>query len=332
MKACLKLLMMAVLPLFAASYGLYGQSSDLPYKTETMNDGAVCYWFDIELETSCYKGLQGKMGFFCKGNSCHLFVSIYGQNDYICRRVDEMLPLTKGSITGAHHNPLFHHDVRLINGITANAPADAVSLTAVFKDLSDDELVKLLEGVGEISLDKNVAEGIPFVDITTTVGPIIQAMPFMKELKAVGAAVDLGLSVKWMDRNLGAFAVSGIGKEYTYEAALTAAREYANQNGYGWRLPTSAERDELLKKCIWVWQNSPEGYLVEGPNGKSIFLPTTYSDTEKVRSGGSWCREEYSSSQSYILWYRKGFKMNNENTNKISNKSVEWSTRLVYDR
>jgi len=331
MKACLKLLMMAVLPLFAASYGLYGQSSDLPYKTETMKDGAVCYWFDIELEPYCYEGLQGKMGFFCKGNSCHLFVSIYGNSAQKRKQVNSLLQLSKATLWKGS-NKLFEKDVCWINGIDANAPADAVSLTAVFKNLSDDELVTLLEGVGEISLDKNVAEGISFVDITTTVGPIIQAMPFMKNLKSGEAAVDLGLSVKWMDRNLGAFAVSGAGRKYSYEASLTAAREYANQNGYGWRLPTSAERDELLRRCIWVWQNSPEGYLVEGPNGKSIFLPTTYSDKEGIRSGGSWCREEYSSSQSYVLWYRKGFKMNKENSNVISNKTVEWSVRLVCDK
>ena len=46
--------------------------------------------------------------------------------------------------------------------------------------------------------------------------------------------------------------------------------------GGGWRLPTIEELDELATKCKWEWvkQDKHKGYLVTGPNGNTIFLPT----------------------------------------------------------
>ena len=45
--------------------------------------------------------------------------------------------------------------------------------------------------------------------------------------------------------------------------------------GGSWRMPTNTEVEELRTKCTWTWktQNGVNGYLVEGPNGNSIFLP-----------------------------------------------------------
>ena len=45
--------------------------------------------------------------------------------------------------------------------------------------------------------------------------------------------------------------------------------------GGDWRMPTSAEQEELLNKCTWTWteQNGVNGNRVTGPNGNSIFLP-----------------------------------------------------------
>ena len=47
--------------------------------------------------------------------------------------------------------------------------------------------------------------------------------------------------------------------------------------GGTWRMPTLDEQKELLNKCTWTWttQNGARGYKVTGPNGNSIFLPTT---------------------------------------------------------
>ena len=45
--------------------------------------------------------------------------------------------------------------------------------------------------------------------------------------------------------------------------------------GGSWRMPTDAEQQELIDECTWVWTtlNGIRGYMVTGPNGKSIFLP-----------------------------------------------------------
>ena len=46
--------------------------------------------------------------------------------------------------------------------------------------------------------------------------------------------------------------------------------------GGTWRLPTLAEFQELVDRCIWTWNTSDghNGYLIVGPNGNSIFLPS----------------------------------------------------------
>lgn len=54
----------------------------------------------------------------------------------------------------------------------------------------------------------------------------------------------------------------------SYDAA------YANW-GSSWRMPTKSDFDELFSKCklTRIIKNGKNGYLVSGPNGKSIFLP-----------------------------------------------------------
>lgn len=60
---------------------------------------------------------------------------------------------------------------------------------------------------------------------------------------------------------------------------------------WGWRLPTAAEVEELVKKCMWEWKGFGEydkdscaGFLVTGPSGKSIFLPAAGSDGGRLES------------------------------------------------
>ena len=109
--------------------------------------------------------------------------------------------------------------------------------------------------------------------------------------------VDLGLSVKWADRNIGALSSSDYGDyfawgetetkdEYTESNSVTygvemddiagnAEYDAATANwGSKWRMPTEDEIEELSDKCSWVWtsRNGYNGYLVTGPNANSIFL------------------------------------------------------------
>ena len=122
--------------------------------------------------------------------------------------------------------------------------------------------------------------------------------------------VDLGLSVKWATKNVGASSPSDYGgyyawgetrtkDNYDWESCFdcldstgtswgtykiggktsispTSGHDTARENWGGtWRIPTIAEFEELGTKCKWTWtsQGGHEGYKVTGPNGNSIFLP-----------------------------------------------------------
>ncbi|MBQ3655513.1 MAG: hypothetical protein II956_01540 [Bacteroidales bacterium] len=125
---------------------------------------------------------------------------------------------------------------------------------------------------------------------------------------------DLGLSVKWATKNLGADNYYDAGYyiswgetspkgEYTWETylhydlttkqvtkydeivgndlpiiTLEAMDDAATVNmGSKWRMPTDEEITELRTKCEWTFfqtDNGNIGYVVTGPNGKNIFIPT----------------------------------------------------------
>ena len=122
--------------------------------------------------------------------------------------------------------------------------------------------------------------------------------------------VDLGLSVKWATKNVGADSPSDYGdyfawgetrpkSSYTWSNCFdclddegkswgtykiggktritpTSGHDTARENwGGSWRMPTDAENEELCNKCTWTWtsQGGHEGYKVTGPNGNSIFFP-----------------------------------------------------------
>ena len=126
-------------------------------------------------------------------------------------------------------------------------------------------------------------------------------------------AVDLGLSVKWANMNVGATKDSGFGsyfawgetkpKKYyswgTYtwsqgdsnfllkysvndrKVQLAPSDDAARANWGGeWRMPTVEEFEELMDpaKCEWEWitKDGVNGYMVTGKKtGNSIFLPIT---------------------------------------------------------
>ena len=107
--------------------------------------------------------------------------------------------------------------------------------------------------------------------------------------------VDLGLSVMWADRNVGAFNPTDYGNYYRWGDIMERDKytgytcaEYNNviaghflydvvraEWGKSWRLPLYTEFEELINKCTWsaTIRNDVYGALVTGPNGNSIFLP-----------------------------------------------------------
>ena len=132
------------------------------------------------------------------------------------------------------------------------------------------------------------------------------------------AYVDLGLSVKWATCNVGATSPEEYGNYYawgetetkttyywnTYKwcnGSANTQTKYCTNSSYGtvdsntklylsddaaavnwggaWRMPTSAEWNELRNNCTWIWTDDYNGTGVAGRivtsniNGNSIFLP-----------------------------------------------------------
>ena len=134
---------------------------------------------------------------------------------------------------------------------------------------------------------------------------MIQYSDEVKELTVPGIcsgtnhahAVDMGLSVKWACRNVGADSPEYTGGYYAwgeteekdsyiadtyrfwtneYENISGTAYDVAHVKwGEGWRMPTKEEFEELGDKCVWqdATINGVNGKVVAGPNGNAIFLP-----------------------------------------------------------
>ena len=145
---------------------------------------------------------------------------------------------------------------------------------------------------------------------TTTQGYVKTALGLRVAIreKIEPEAVDLGLSVKWANFNVGAFHPTHCGNyfawgetepkgEYTWEnykwcdgtesnitkynktdgLTILEPEDDAAQVQWGgkWRMPTKEELTELRLSCTWEWItiNGITGNKVTGPNGNSIFLP-----------------------------------------------------------
>lgn len=155
--------------------------------------------------------------------------------------------------------------------------------------------------------------------------------------------VDLGLSVMWASRNLGAekpedsgdyFAWGEISPKssYTKENSETAgksilgissdekfdaARSYWGESA---RIPTLEEYDELCNKCEWQWTtiNGVNGQLITGPNGNKIFIPAA-----GIRRGTSL--DDVGVNGNY--WTANPYESDNYNAyNHIFNSSGFWGS------
>lgn len=112
--------------------------------------------------------------------------------------------------------------------------------------------------------------------------------------RGAGEPIDLGLSVKWSNKNLGAPSIEQPGYyvgwgDVTCQNASTFYGDYPCVNNIcgsqydavhhlwaeTWRLPTNNEMIELMQKCQWVWTiiNGVPGFQITGSTGNSIFLP-----------------------------------------------------------
>ncbi len=165
--------------------------------------------------------------------------------------------------------------------------------------------------------------------------------------------VDLGLSVKWADRNVGADSSTDYGGYYqwgattTYEEGSSLSFDIGGMKSYdaatanygeGWRLPTKTEMEELVNKCTWIWTtiNECNGYIVIGPNGNRIFLPAAgrrgLHENKRLRptfEGGCgyyWSSTPTLSGGAYDLEFDMG------DTGVFKNYNTCRSIRAVYDK
>ncbi|MBR5677217.1 MAG: leucine-rich repeat protein [Paludibacteraceae bacterium] len=145
-------------------------------------------------------------------------------------------------------------------------------------------------------------------------GQVVKAIP-----PEAAQAVDLGLSVKWANMNVGAESPEGYGNYYAWGETSTKETynwstyfdindggspfmKYNNDGGKtvldpqddaahvnwggSWRMPTKAEWQELYDNCTWTWttQNGINGYKVTsnkaGYTDKFIFLPAASCRSE----------------------------------------------------
>lgn len=163
-------------------------------------------------------------------------------------------------------------------------------------------------------------------------------------MSRVAEAVDLGLSVKWASHNVGATAPEEYGGLYGWgdptgkkifcdEDYASSRREMSKDMrfdhicgdelydiarvkwGGQWRLPSSDELKELKDKCTWTWttRKGVAGYNVEGPSGKSIFLPAAGERINEsivgrgVKSSASGCNFNCDGDDGdYWGWIRSG--------------------------
>ena len=77
--------------------------------------------------------------------------------------------------------------------------------------------------------------------------------------------VDLGLSVKWANKNIGSEYEDKVGVYFNYDEAEDRFYE----------LPTVDEVRELFEKCKIKYDKKRNGFEVVGVNGNKIFIPVS---------------------------------------------------------
>lgn len=156
-------------------------------------------------------------------------------------------------------------------------------------------------------------QDVELVDATPAPGPAPAAYTY--------SAVDLGLSVKWANKNYGANSAEDVGYymtygclepdlkqtpggySYIYNTKFDAARI---KIGIGWKYPTPKELKELRDKCTWKAEqrNGVSGFRVTGPNGNSIFIPcsgySTYSSYKVNNSTTKYYWQTVDAESAYI--------------------------------
>ena len=136
-------------------------------------------------------------------------------------------------------------------------------------------------------------------------------------------AIDLGLSVRWANMNVGAETEDDLGNYFAWGETepkdtfkLSTYQYYDNDYIYignnietttydaaranwggKWRMPTKNELKELVEQCDWKWEWGTTfntfGYRVVGPNGNSIYLPAAGGYTKDSDPSNLWNKNDF---------------------------------------
>ena len=132
-----------------------------------------------------------------------------------------------------------------------------------------------------------------FDNVVGSIDDLIKSLSILDKASRPFSPVDLGLSVLWAERNLGAVKESDYGHYCGWKGnygkwKLTDRGGHSRIIPIGWRLPTWDESLELLEHSQWTYSliDNHYGAIATGPSGQSIFLPfggyTNENDKSKV--------------------------------------------------
>lgn len=171
-------------------------------------------------------------------------------------------------------------------------------------------------------------------------------IPDLPEISNNISMIDLGLSVKWADRNLGAEDANSLGDTYQ----LTYGGKYAKtidvmgtpyDPAYSldetMRLPSYYEWNELGSQCEWEYEvnGANIGFRATGPNGNSIFFPMDFNDLSNTTfyywTGKFASSYNYNSSYDYYYSYYIRYSSSSNKPN-ISSYSNNYSKDYRYVR
>lgn len=233
-------------------------------------------------------------------------------------------------------------------------------------------LLSLLFSLSLVAQAARVAMGDSVMYVVKTDGSIVEYTPaevdrivfdVTKQTPSASLAathaVDLGLSVKWCDRNVGASSPEQTGYLVawgeTSEKILYTQKSYAHysggtyqsigtcisatdydaaraKQGSNWRMPTRAEMQELVDACTWYWitQDGVQGYKVFGPNGNSIFLPITGYRSETALSESSTDGYYWTASGSGSVAGALNIDSSSKSLERSSARYLAYALRAVY--
>lgn len=125
-----------------------------------------------------------------------------------------------------------------------------------------------------------------------------------------------GSKVKWATINFKAKDKFDVGERLSWGELYgnngdIVYKTWGEPYGEKWRTPSNDEIIELIKNCVWEWNEEPKGYWVCNSNDRSkrVFLPVTgykNTTTDKERGVGEghyWTTSRYDSKMSHELYF-----------------------------